>query len=39
MNANKEAKELLGMTPDALEDYIADELSAIDTTGDRKRSA
>ena len=39
MNANKEAKELLEMSPEGLEDYIADELSAIDTTGDRKRSA
>ena len=39
MNANKEAKELLGMSPEGLEEYIADELSAIDTTGDRKRSA
>lgn len=39
MNANKEAKELLEMSPEGLEEYIADELSAIDTTGDRKRSA
>ena len=39
MNANKEAKQLLDMSPEGLEEYIADELSAIDTTGDRKRSA
>lgn len=39
MNAKREADELLKMSSQALEEHIVDELSAIDTTGDHKRSA